>query len=101
LDSLAERARSVADECKRADPGGSLILRSFAVFVKGVVYAYQKATGRTGVGRGAREGELRELYEAVLPIACEIAETVTGKPLEVSGDPGEYLHRIATQLRGA
>jgi hypothetical protein len=100
LDNLAERARSIADECKRADPGGTLILRSFEAFAKGLVHAYQSATGRTGVGRGAREGELRNLCDAVLPIACEIAETVTGKPLEVSDDPGEYLHRIATQLRG-
>lgn len=97
LNGLAEAARRHADECKRADRGGQSRMRALEAFAKGLVAAYQDATGRTGVGRGARAGELRELYEAVLPTVCEIAETITGKTLEVSDDPGEYLHRIAAQ----
>jgi hypothetical protein len=96
-DGLAEAAHLHADECKRADRGGQPRMRALEVFADGLVRAYRNATGRSGVGRGAREGELLDLYEAVLPTACDIAEAVTGTPLEVSDDPGDYLHRIASR----
>jgi hypothetical protein len=101
LGDVAEAARRHADDCKRADRGGELPMQAFSVLAQGLVGAYQDATNRTGVGRGAREGQLLDLYEAVLPIAREIAEAVTGKELEVSDDPGEYLHRLARHRRGA
>jgi len=66
---------------------------------KDLVLAYRRATGRSGVGYGAREGELRAFVESVLSAAREIARAVTGKPLETPATPdalGEYLHNVAS-----
>ena len=38
-----------------------------------------RAEQASDVGEG---GELRELYEAVLPTVCEMGETITGKTLK-------------------
>lgn len=101
LDGLANAARRHADECKLADPGGQPRMRAFEALAEGLVSAYQRGARRTGVGRSAREGKLLDLAEAVLPTACELAKAVTGKPLQVSKDLGDYLHKIARRGRGS
>jgi hypothetical protein len=98
VEGLANAARQCANEFKRGEAGGKLRMRAFNVFAEGLVRAYRNATGRSGVGRSAREGELLDLYEAVVPTACEVAKGVTEMPPEVSDDPGDYLHRIARRL---
>jgi hypothetical protein len=99
LEALAEAMRLQADEWKSTDRGGHpLIMRAFNALAEGLVVAYQRATGKTGVGHGAREGKLRAFVERLLPVADEIAKAVTGKPLETPATPGaigEYLHRAA------
>jgi hypothetical protein len=96
---LSKTAGILADQCKAADRGGPPRLRAFAALAEGLVHAYRNATGEAGTGRSAREGRLLDLYEAVLPTADKLAKTITGKPLEVSKAPGEYLHRAAERLR--
>ncbi len=99
LDGLAKAACRHANECKSADRGGQLPMRAFGELVVGLVRAYKGATGEIGTGRTAREGRLLDFLEAVLPIACNIAKSITGKPLKVSKYPGEFLHRTAERLR--
>lgn len=101
LDGLAEAARRHADECKSADSGGPSRMRAFTVLAVGLILAYRGATKLRGTGRGAREGKLLDLVEAVRPTARRIAMNVTGKPLAVPRDEGDYLHRVASRLRGA
>jgi hypothetical protein len=98
-DELAKAAGILGDQCKVADRGGPSRLRAFATLAEGLVRAYRNATGEAGTGRSAREGRLLDLYEAVLPTADKLAKTITGKPLEISKEPGEYLHRTAERLR--
>jgi hypothetical protein len=101
LDGLAQMARRYADECKSADRGGPSTMRAFKVLAVGLIHAYRGATKKRGTGRSAREGKLLDLVEAVLPTARTIAMNVTGKPLAAPGDVGDYLHRVASRLRGA
>jgi hypothetical protein len=99
LEALAAAMLLQANEWKSTDRGGRPPMRAFNVLAEGLVVAYQRATGKTGVGHGAREGELRAFVERVLPVAGEIAKAVTGKPLETPTTPdaiGEYLHRVAS-----
>jgi hypothetical protein len=97
IEGLAEAASRHADECKAADQGGPPRMRAFEALAEGLIRAYQRGTGRTGVGRSAREGQLLDLVEAVLPRACKLAEAVTSEALTAptSDGLGEYLHRIA------
>ena len=77
-------------------------MRAFTVLAVGLILAYRGATKLRGTGRGAREGKLLDLVEAVRPTARrKIAMNVTGKPLAVPRDEGDYLHRVASRLRGA
>jgi hypothetical protein len=86
LEKLAAVARRKSKRFRAVDPGGNLQktekLRAFTALAKGLVRAYQRATGRSGIGYGAREGELRRFVEAVLPTARDIAKTSTGSPFE-------------------
>jgi hypothetical protein len=101
LESLSAAARRKSTRFKAADRGGpTKRMRAFTVLAKGLIPAYRRATSRAGTGHSAREGELREFVEAVLPVAQAIAMTVTGKPLEVpTGDAlGEHLNQIARKM---
>jgi hypothetical protein len=95
LMARAEAARLDAERWKQAHPSS---MPAFNTLVKNLVLAYRRATGRSGVGYGAREGELRAFVESVLPVAREIARAVTGKPLKTPAAPalGEYLHNVAS-----
>jgi hypothetical protein len=102
LDGLAKAARQHADECKHADRGGKTAMRAFRTLAWGLVTAYRRATGHTGVGRSARDGPLLDLCEAVLPHARKLAKAITDQALETpSNGLGDYLHKVARQHRGA
>jgi hypothetical protein len=92
LETMAEAMRLEADDRKGRRGRPPMAFRALAV---GLVLAYQRSTGETGVGHGAREGKLLAFVESILPIVSEIATAVTGKPLETSEAIGEYLHRVA------
>jgi hypothetical protein len=97
LKARADAMRLQADEWKL--PPGRRPFQGFDALAEGVVLAYRRATGRTGLGFSAREGELRAFVEKVLPTAKKIARAVTGKPLKVPKNSeaiGEYLHRVAS-----
>jgi hypothetical protein len=103
LEALTEAMRLEADDWKH---GGGRPPMAFKALAKGLVIAYQRSTERTGVGHGAREGnKLRTLVARVLPVVCDIAMALTGKPLETPATQaaiGEYLHRVASKTqRGA
>jgi hypothetical protein len=96
LKGLTDAMHLEADQWKLAP--GRPPLQAFDALAEGLVLAYRRATGRTGVGFSAREGELRAFVEKVLPVAKKIARAVTGKPLKMPKDPealGEYLHQVA------
>ena len=57
LKALTDAMRLQADEWKLA--GGRPPLQAFDALAQGLVLAYRRATGRSGVGHGAREGKLR------------------------------------------
>ena len=95
LDGLTEASRRHAEECKLADRGGPSKMRAFAALADGLIQAYQHATKKTGKGRGAREGPLLDLIQAVLPTARHLGKLNTGKLLQVPTEDGlgEYLHK--------
>jgi hypothetical protein len=96
LMAQAEAARLDAEEWKQRKAPS---MPPFNALAKGLVLAYRRATGRSAVGYGAREGKLRAFVESVLPVAREIAGAVTGKPLKTPATPvalGEYLHNVAS-----
>jgi hypothetical protein len=100
LMARAEAARLDAEEWKQRHPPS---MPAFNALTKDLVLAYRRATRRSGVGYGAREGELRAFVEGVLPVAREIAGVVTGKPLETPATAdalGEYLHNVASAIKG-
>jgi hypothetical protein len=101
LCSLAKRSRERADMLKKADRGGKTPMRAFDMLARGLVTAYQRATGQTGAGRAAREGALLDLCKAVLPQARKLAKAITDQALETPSDRGEYLYRVARRHRGA
>jgi hypothetical protein len=96
LDRVASLTEDAAAACK--DKGGPPPMRAFTVLAEGLIHTYRRATKLRGTGRSAREGKLLDLVEAVLPIARRIAMDVTGKPLAVPRDVGDYLHRVAGRL---
>jgi hypothetical protein len=96
LEAMAEAMRLEADEWKSTDRGGRPPMWAFNALAGGLVVAYQRATGKTGVGHGARKGKLRAFTESVLPVACKIAEALTERPLAISDSIGDYLHRVAS-----
>jgi hypothetical protein len=101
LKPLIDAIRLQANELKLA--GGRRPLHAFDALAQGLVLAYRRATGRSGVGYGAREGKLRSFVEKVLPVAREIAKTVTGTALETPVTPaaiGQYMNRVGRRTRG-
>ena len=96
LDGLAEAAHKQAQACKSLDRGGPASMRAFTELVKGLVLTFRNATGKSGVGRGAREGPLFDLVVSVLPVADQNAHAATGKHLrEPQPDEiGEFVHRV-------
>jgi hypothetical protein len=97
LDGLAKAAREQAQACKSLDRGGPAPIRAFTELVKGLVRTYRGATGKSGVGRSAREGRLFDLIVSVLPVARRIAHAATGKRLRAPqrDEIGEFVYRVA------
>jgi hypothetical protein len=79
------------------DKGGAVPLLAFQVLANGLVRAYRHATGETGKD-GVRQDTLHDLLDAVLPTAKKLIKSITGKPLEFSKDPGQYLYRTVERL---
>jgi hypothetical protein len=103
IEGLVAVARRHADAFKQVDKGGRSKMTAFEALAEGLIHAYRNATGQTGKGDAAREGKLRNLVEAVLPTARDLAKDATGEPLQAPEEEGlgEYLHRTARRLRGA
>jgi hypothetical protein len=98
LKGLADAKRLEADQWKLTP--GRTPLQAFDALAEGLVLAYRRATGRTGLGFSAREGELRAFVKKVLPTAKKIARAVTSKSLKTPKNSealGEYLHRVALE----
>jgi hypothetical protein len=96
LEARAEAARLHAEEWKHGHPPSK---PAFNALAKGLVLAFRRATGRSGVGYGAREGKLLDFVKSVLSVVLEFDGVVMGKPLETPGSPealGEYLHYVAS-----
>jgi hypothetical protein len=94
LEALTEAMRLEANDSKSTG-GRPPPMQPFKSLTIGLVHAYQRSTGNSGVGYGARKGKLHGFVEKVLLVAREIAEAVTGRPLVTSKSIGDYLHRVA------
>jgi hypothetical protein len=102
LDGLVKEARRQASECKSIDRGGPTPMRAFTALVEGLLLAYRRATGKSGVGRSARGGQLLNLVTSVLTAARKIARAATDGSLRTpkSNKIGEFVYRVARRTRG-
>jgi hypothetical protein len=95
LEVLLSLVKPAADALDR---GGKPTMVVFQTLAKGLIRAYRHATGELGTGKPALEGGLHDLVEAVLPTASKHVRSLTGEPLEVPKDLGQYLNRTAKRL---
>jgi hypothetical protein len=94
FEALASMTKQIAEACK--DKGGSK-MQAFETLAIALIQAYRRATNRRGTGRSARDGDLLDLAEAVLPVAHNLAKHITGKSFRapaVERGLGDYLHRL-------
>jgi hypothetical protein len=101
---LAEAARRYADACVE-DRGSRPKHFAFDALSRGLKLAFERAAERKATitrrdDRGEWDGDFFRLVEAVWPVACNIAEKVTGQPLPgpaTTEARGKYLQRRLTK----